>query len=184
MRILLVEDEPDAARMIAKGLRERAYAVDVVADGARARQQAEVTDYDAVILDVMLPGQDGSRVPRCGRPHHDPDPDADGARFDESRIEGPDAGADDYLIVVRLRGADGAAARSRGATRRRWPSGCRSASWRSIRAICAASASRQQIAPRREARAADIWSGTQLAVAGCAKSPSMCGRRPTIQGRT
>ena len=59
MRILLVEDEPHAAQMLAKGLREEAYAVDVVGDGEKAVYQAAITDYDAIILDVMLPLQDG-----------------------------------------------------------------------------------------------------------------------------
>ena len=64
MRLLLVEDEPDAARMLAKGLREQAYAVDVAADGPTACYQATVADYDAIILDVMLPGKDGFEVCR------------------------------------------------------------------------------------------------------------------------
>ena len=55
MRILLVEDEPRAAQMLAKGLREEAYAVDVVGDGERAIYQAAITEYDAIILDVVLP---------------------------------------------------------------------------------------------------------------------------------
>ena len=55
MRILLVEDEPDAARMLAKGLREQTYAVDVVADGETACYQAAIADYDAIVLDVLLP---------------------------------------------------------------------------------------------------------------------------------
>ena len=62
MRVLLVEDEPNAAHMLAKGLRERSYAVDVAADGDAAIFQAATTDYDAVILDVMLPGADGLAV--------------------------------------------------------------------------------------------------------------------------
>ena len=66
MRILLVEDEPDAARMIAKGLRERAYAVDVVGDGEAACYQAAITDYDAIVLDVLLPKKDGlAGLPRA-----------------------------------------------------------------------------------------------------------------------
>ncbi|HMB27178.1 MAG TPA: response regulator, partial [Blastocatellia bacterium] len=64
MRILLVEDEPDAARMLAKGLREQSYAVDVAADGETAVYQAGVNDYDLVILDVMLPRKDGFEVCR------------------------------------------------------------------------------------------------------------------------
>ena len=64
MRILLVEDEPRAAQMLAKGLREEAYAVDVVGDGKRAVYQAAITDYDAIILDVLLPLRDGLAVCR------------------------------------------------------------------------------------------------------------------------
>ncbi|MBO0727321.1 MAG: response regulator, partial [Blastocatellia bacterium] len=64
MRILLVEDEPDAAQMLAKGLREQSYAVDVVMDGEAAVYQASVNDYDLVILDVMLPLKDGFEVCR------------------------------------------------------------------------------------------------------------------------
>src|SRR5262245_65994316 len=64
MRILLVEDEPDAAQMLAKGLREQSYAVDVATDGETAVYQASVNDYDLVILDVMLPLKDGFEVCR------------------------------------------------------------------------------------------------------------------------
>jgi PleD family two-component response regulator len=64
MRILLVEDEPDAARVLAKGLREQAYAVDVVGDGEAACFQAETSDYDAIVLDLLLPGRDGLSVCR------------------------------------------------------------------------------------------------------------------------
>ena len=64
MRILVVEDEPRAAQMLAKGLREEAYAVDVVGDGERALYQLAITEYDAIILDVILPLQDGLAVCR------------------------------------------------------------------------------------------------------------------------
>jgi DNA-binding response OmpR family regulator len=57
MRILLVEDEPNAARVLAKGLRRRAYAVDVAADGEEALYQANVNDYDVIIRGAGL---------RCG----------------------------------------------------------------------------------------------------------------------
>ena len=50
MRILLVEDEPRAAQMLAKGLREQAYAVDVARNGNDALYQAAITEYDAIIL--------------------------------------------------------------------------------------------------------------------------------------
>ena len=62
MRVLLVEDEPTAAQVLAKGLREQTYAVDVVGDGDAALFQVATVDYDAVILDVMLPGKDGFAV--------------------------------------------------------------------------------------------------------------------------
>jgi DNA-binding response OmpR family regulator len=59
MRILLVEDERSAARMIAKGLREHGQAVDVVGDGASAVQQASAVTYDVVVLDLLLPTKSG-----------------------------------------------------------------------------------------------------------------------------
>ena len=100
MRLLLVEDQPDAARMIAKGLREQAYAVDVVADGDAACHEASVHDYDAIVLDVMLPRRDGFSVCRELRLAGSPVPILMlTARDDvEARVAGLDAGADDYLI--------------------------------------------------------------------------------------
>lgn len=113
MRILLVEDEPDAARALAKGLREQAYAVDVAGDGETACYQAAIADYDAIVLDVLLPLKDGLAVCRELR--------KDGASVPilmltardsvEARIEGLDSGADDYLtkpfafgeLLARLR---------------------------------------------------------------------------------
>ena len=67
MRLLLVEDDDNAAFLLSKGLREQAYAVDRAADGDAALFQASTTDYDAVILDVMLPGKDGFAVCRSIR---------------------------------------------------------------------------------------------------------------------
>jgi DNA-binding response OmpR family regulator len=100
MRILLVEDEPNAARVLAKGLREQAYAVDVVIDGDTAIFQAGTTDYDAVILDVMLPGRDGFTVCRTIRETGCSVPILMLTARDavEARIKGLDAGADDYLV--------------------------------------------------------------------------------------
>jgi len=99
MRILVVEDEPIAATVLAKGLREHAYAVDVASDGSAAFEQATVNDYDLMIVDVLLPGMNG--VELCGRLR------ADGvtapilmltARGEpDQRVQGLDAGADDYL---------------------------------------------------------------------------------------
>jgi DNA-binding response OmpR family regulator len=100
MRILLVEDEPNAARLLAKGLREQAYAVDVVGDGDAALSQVEANDYDAVVLDVMLPARDGISVCRVIRAAGGAVPILMVTARDavEARIEGLDAGADDYLV--------------------------------------------------------------------------------------
>src|SRR3954452_14834562 len=99
MRILLVEDEPSAARFIAKGLREATYAVDVAPDGAAAAQCCGQNDYDAVILDVMLPGKDGLTVCRELRATGSDVPVLMLTARDsvDSRVAGLDAGADDYL---------------------------------------------------------------------------------------
>ena len=64
MRILVVEDEPSAASVLAKGLREHAYAVDVAADGDAALEQISINDYDLILLDVMLPRISGLDVCR------------------------------------------------------------------------------------------------------------------------
>ena len=64
VRVLLVEDETAAARMLAKGLREQAYAVDVSAEGNDASFRLATTNYDAVILDVTLPGKTGLELAR------------------------------------------------------------------------------------------------------------------------
>jgi DNA-binding response OmpR family regulator len=100
MRVLLVEDQPRAAQMLANGLREQAYAVDVARDGEDALYQAAITDYDAVVLDVMLPGIDGFDVCRRLRQagSHVPVLMLTARDAVESRISGLDCGADDYLI--------------------------------------------------------------------------------------
>ena len=100
MRLLLVEDEPTAARVLAKGLREQAYAVDLAADGETALFQVGTTDYDAVILDVMLPLKDGFAVCRAVRESGSAVPILMVTARDavEARIEGLDCGADDYLV--------------------------------------------------------------------------------------
>ncbi len=113
MRILLVEDEPGAARMLAKGLREQTYAVDVAADGDAAIYQASVNDYDLVILDVMLPIKDGFEVCHELRKEGLTIPILMLTARDavQDRIEGLDTGADDYLtkpfdfheLLARLR---------------------------------------------------------------------------------
>ena len=113
MRILLVEDEPSAARMLAKGLREQAYAVDVASDARSALERAHDNEYDAVVLDVLLPDGNGRDVCRTLRSEGVAAPvlmlTALGSVQD--RISGLDAGADDYLakpfdfgeLLARLR---------------------------------------------------------------------------------
>jgi DNA-binding response OmpR family regulator len=100
MRVLLVEDEPRAAQMLSKGLREQSYAVDVAGDGPQALYQAAITEYDAIILDVMLPGIDGFEVCRELRRSrvHVPVLMLTARDAVDSRIAGLDSGADDYLI--------------------------------------------------------------------------------------
>ena len=100
MRVLLVEDEPNAAHLLAKGLREQAYAVDLATDGEAAVFQIGTTDYDAVILDVMLPVQDGFAVCRSIRESGCAVPILMVTARDavEARIEGLDCGADDYMV--------------------------------------------------------------------------------------
>jgi DNA-binding response OmpR family regulator len=98
--VLLVEDEPRAAQMLAKGLREQSYAVDVARNGEDALYQAAVTEYDAVVLDVMLPGLDGFDVCRQLRQAGTYVPILMLTARDtvDARISGLDSGADDYLI--------------------------------------------------------------------------------------
>jgi heavy metal response regulator len=113
MRILLVEDDPRIARFIAQGLREQTYAVDVTADGEDALYKAAINDYDAVILDVMLPGRDGFGVCRELRATGSTIPIIMLTARDalQDRIHGLDTGADDYLtkpfevseLLARLR---------------------------------------------------------------------------------
>jgi DNA-binding response OmpR family regulator len=113
MRLLLVEDDSRIARFVAKGLREQAYAVDVVTTGDDALYQAEINTYDLVILDVMIPGRDGFAVCRELRKsgHRTPILMLTARDAVEDRITGLDHGADDYLtkpfefreLLARLR---------------------------------------------------------------------------------
>ncbi len=85
--------------MLAKGLREETYAVDLALDGEEALEQAHVNDYDLVILDVMLPGKDGFQVCKELRDSGSSVPVLMLTARDslEDRVHGLDAGADDYL---------------------------------------------------------------------------------------
>jgi two-component system copper resistance phosphate regulon response regulator CusR len=99
VRLLVVEDDPRLARLIARGLREEAYAVDVCGSGTDAIMQAVVNSYDAIILDVMLPGIDGFGVVATLRARHVRTPVLMLTSRDAvaDRIAGLDHGADDYL---------------------------------------------------------------------------------------
>jgi two-component system, OmpR family, copper resistance phosphate regulon response regulator CusR len=99
VRVLLVEDEPQVAALLAKGLREHAYAVDVAADAEEAVHEAGVNEYDLVVLDVLLPGRSGLDVCRELRRSGFSAPILMLTARDAvaHRVEGLDAGADDYL---------------------------------------------------------------------------------------
>lgn len=113
MRILLVEDEHRVAGFIAKGLRERAYAVDIARDGEEALYYGGVNEYDLVILDVMLPVKDGYAVCRelRGAGFRTPILMLTARDAVDDRVRGLDCGADDYLtkpfdfkeLLARLR---------------------------------------------------------------------------------
>jgi len=112
MRILVVEDQPDLLRNLARTLREEGYAVDTAADGKDGLTKAQDNDYDALVLDVMMPKLDGwevlkrlrttKKTPVLMLTARDAVPD---------RIRGLDGGADDYLtkpcdldeLLARLR---------------------------------------------------------------------------------
>jgi two-component system, OmpR family, response regulator len=113
VRVLLVEDDDKLARAVARGLRHEGYAVDVATDGDDALLRAGVWDYDAIILDVMLPRRDGLAVCAALRERDSWAAvlmvTARGTVPD--RVRGLDAGADDYLpkpfafeeLLARLR---------------------------------------------------------------------------------
>jgi len=99
MRILVVEDEPRMASVIARGLREQSYAVDVAQDGDDGLYQCSINDYDLIVLDVLLPQRDGFEVCRELRARGTATPVlmlTARAAVDD-RITGFEAGADDYL---------------------------------------------------------------------------------------
>lgn len=113
MRILVAEDEPKVAAHVRRGLEEAGYAVDAAADGSEALWLAENHDYDALVLDVMMPGLDGISVLRQLRHkgRHVPAILLTARHELEDRVRGLDAGADDYLakpfsmieLLARLR---------------------------------------------------------------------------------
>jgi len=113
MRILLVEDDRQLRLSVARGLREARYAVDQADSGPQALDLVASHEYDAVILDVLIPGRDGFLVCRAIREQGNPVPVLMLTALDDiqQRISGLDAGADDYLtkpfdfgeLLARLR---------------------------------------------------------------------------------
>jgi two-component system OmpR family response regulator len=100
MRLLVVEDQPKMQQLLCRGLQEGGFAVDAVSDGPSAVHQATETDYDAILLDVMLPGLDGFEVLRRLREAETWTPVLMLTARDSvpDRVRGLDDGADDYLV--------------------------------------------------------------------------------------
>ncbi len=99
MRLLVVEDEPKMAELLRRGLEHEGYAVDTVHNGEDALWAATETNYDAVVLDVMIPAPDGFEVLRQLRSRERWMPILMLTALDTipQRVAGLDAGADDYL---------------------------------------------------------------------------------------
>src|SRR4051794_31216401 len=100
MRVLIVEDEPRMAAVIARSLVKDGAAADVAGDGDRALELATIVDYDAIVLDVMLPGRGGFDVCRLLRERGVWAPVLMLTALDavHDRVAGLDSGADDYLV--------------------------------------------------------------------------------------
>jgi DNA-binding response OmpR family regulator len=113
MRILVVEDDRKVASYLKQGLEEEGYVVDVATEGGEAAEMAFVNDYDAVVMDVMLPGRSGLQVVRELRARERSVPVLLLTARDspDDIVRGLDAGADDYLtkpfgfdeLLARLR---------------------------------------------------------------------------------
>ena len=99
MRVLAVEDEPDLLDSLLKALREDGYAVDGAPDGEDGLYKAESNDYDAIVLDIMLPGIDGwELLRRLRKTKKTPVLMLTARDAVRDRVRGLDTGADDYLV--------------------------------------------------------------------------------------
>jgi two-component system copper resistance phosphate regulon response regulator CusR len=99
MRVLVVEDDRKVASFIQKGLEEEGYAVDVLNDGDDAGTQAQIIDYDCVVLDLRLPGRSGFQVLRDIRAKRAEMPVLilSAQASPDERVAGLNSGADDYM---------------------------------------------------------------------------------------
>src|SRR5438094_6477880 len=99
MRILVVEDEPRLLRNLAKALREEGYAVDTAEAGHDGLYKAESYNYDAIVLDIMLPRIDGwELLQRLRKQKRTPVLMLTARDSTNDRVRGLDTGADDYLV--------------------------------------------------------------------------------------
>lgn len=100
MRLLVVEDQQDLNEIIVRKLKSEGYAVDACTDGKDALDYIEMTDYDGIVLDIMLPGITGLGILKKMRAsgNHTPVLLLTALGSIEDRVAGLDAGADDYLI--------------------------------------------------------------------------------------
>jgi two-component system OmpR family response regulator len=99
MRLLIVEDEPDLLASLAKAFREEGYAVDTAAEGEEGIQKALSWEYDALIVDVMLPKLDGWQLlGRLRESKNTPVLMLTARDTYKDRVRGLDTGADDYLV--------------------------------------------------------------------------------------
>ena len=99
MRILLIEDDRKAARVLARGLQEEGFVVDLAPTGEEGEEQASVNEYDVIVLDWLLPGKDGIAVCRALRARDVATPILMLTARDRlaDRVSGLSTGADDYL---------------------------------------------------------------------------------------
>jgi two-component system OmpR family response regulator len=100
MRVLLIEDDPDTAAYVIKGLEEEGHTIDHTADGRDGISQAMGDNYDVLILDRMLPGLDGMAIVKTVRAagHKVPVIFLTALGGVDDRVDGLDAGGDDYLV--------------------------------------------------------------------------------------
>lgn len=99
MRLLVIEDEPDLLAAVCQTLREEGYAVDAADDGEMGLFKAQSWDYDAIVLDIMLPKLDGWQVlAKLRETRRTPVLILTARDGVQDRVRGLDQGADDYLI--------------------------------------------------------------------------------------